>query len=65
MPRKGRSASSSWKQPSSESFSEQETVRRRDEWLRRSLRTPPKQHKEMVAERKAKRAQRAKPRGKS
>jgi hypothetical protein len=33
--------------------SEKETARRRDEWLRRSLNTPPKQHKDMVAERKA------------
>jgi hypothetical protein len=35
--------------------SDQETAHRRDEWLRRSLNTPPKQHKAMVAERKAKR----------
>jgi hypothetical protein len=38
-----------------EQRSEEEAVRRRDEWLRRSLNTPPKQHKDMVAERKAKR----------
>jgi hypothetical protein len=36
-------------------YSEKETVQRRDEWLRRSLSTPPKQHKDMVAERHAKR----------
>ena len=36
-------------------YSEQETARRRDEWLRRSLKTPPKPHKDVVAERKAKR----------
>jgi hypothetical protein len=36
-------------------YSEAETARRRDEWLRRSLNTPPKPHKEVVAERKAKR----------
>jgi hypothetical protein len=36
-------------------YSEKETARRRDEWLRRSLSTPPKHHKEMVAERHAKR----------
>jgi hypothetical protein len=33
-------------------YSEAETVRRRDEWLPRSLPTPPK---DVVAERKAKR----------
>ena len=36
-----------------EQYSEKETVRRRDEWLRRSLNTPPKPHKEVVAERRA------------
>jgi hypothetical protein len=41
-------------------FSEQETAQRRDEWLRRSLNTPPKQHKAMVAERKAKRQHKGK-----
>jgi hypothetical protein len=36
--------------------SEQETARRRDEWLRRTLNSPPKPHKDVVAERKTKRA---------
>jgi hypothetical protein len=43
------------KQPEDDQqFSEKETARRRDEWLRRSLNTPPKPHKDMVAERKGK-----------
>jgi len=42
-------------QDGDQQYSEQETVRRRDEWLRRSLNTLPKPHKDMVAERKAKR----------
>jgi hypothetical protein len=42
-------------QEDSQQHSEQETARRRDEWLRRSLNTPPKPHAQVVAERKAKR----------
>jgi hypothetical protein len=37
-----------------DSHSEQETARRRDEWLRRSLKTPPKHHSDMIAERRGK-----------
>jgi hypothetical protein len=37
-------------------YGERETAQRRDEWLRRSLNTPPKPHSQVVAERKAKRA---------
>jgi hypothetical protein len=49
--------------PSDESYSEKETVKRRDEWLRRSLKTPPKRHADMVAERKTSRS--AKDKGKT
>jgi hypothetical protein len=43
------------RQPESEDqHSEKETARRRDEWLRRSLNSPPKPHKDVVAERKEK-----------
>jgi hypothetical protein len=41
-------------------FSERETAKRRDEWLRRSLSSPPKQHSQIVAERKTKRGGKAK-----
>jgi hypothetical protein len=44
-----------------EQYGEKETARRRDEWLRRSLNTPPKHHKDMVAERKAKRVRQGDP----
>jgi hypothetical protein len=40
---------------------EQQIAQRRDEWLRRTLNTPPKPHKEVVAERKSKRGGKAKP----
>jgi len=40
---------------SDQQYSERETTRRRDEWLRRSLNAPPKPHSQVVAERKAKR----------
>jgi hypothetical protein len=43
-------------EPDPDQHSERDTARRRDEWLRRSLNTPPKQHSEIVKERKAKRA---------
>jgi hypothetical protein len=41
------------KKPSEDSYSEKEAARRRDEWLRRSLTSPPKQHKDMVAKKEA------------
>jgi hypothetical protein len=41
-------------QPGDQNYGEQETARRRDEWLRRSLNSPPRHQKDMVAERKAK-----------
>ena len=41
-------------EPGEEHYSEKETVRRRDEWLRRSLNSPPKQHKAVVADRRVK-----------
>jgi hypothetical protein len=51
------------RQPKSEEhYNEQETVRRRDEAVRRALNTPPKPLKDMVAERKAKRGSDKEPR---